>query len=123
MALRMRNVGLQALISVASSEALASIAGRQLNVVVPILLENIWTDDGEFLDTLEHRAKQQEKVDTERLIRRRTSNATVRTVETSEEGNVLALSGSTADADKSAEEDIAVLAIQCLQQIFAVNNR
>jgi hypothetical protein len=115
-------VGLQAVKSVASSEALASLAGKQLDVIVPILLENIWTDNSDFLDTLMDRAHLEEKVDTERLSRRRTSIATVRTVETSTD-NPLALSGSTADADKLAEEDIGVLAIQCLKSIFVVNNR
>lgn len=109
--------------SLASSEALASVAGRQLDVVVPILLENIWTDNSEFLDTLEHRAKLQEKEEVEKMLRRRNSVATVRTVDTINEGDALALSGSTADADKVAEEDLGVLAMQCLQQIFVVNNR
>lgn len=121
-AMRWRSAGLQAIKSVASSEALASLAGRQLDVVVPILLENMWTDSGEFLDTLTSRARLEEKVDSERLLRRRTSIATVRTAETSTE-NPLALSGSTADADKLAEEDIGVLAVQCLKHIFVVNNR
>lgn len=121
-AMRWRSAGLQAIKSVASSEALASLAGRQLDVVVPILLENMWTDNGEFLDTLTSRARLEEKIDSDRLLRRRTSIATVRTVETSTE-NPLALSGSTADADKLAEEDIGVLAVQCLKHIFVVNNR
>jgi hypothetical protein len=121
LAMRWRNVGLQAIKSVASSEALASVAGKQLKVIIPILLENVWTDNGAFLDTLEHRAKLQEKEETEKILRRRNSVATVRTVDTANDGNALA--ESTADADKLAEEDIGVLAIQCLQQIFVVNNR
>lgn len=121
-AMRWRSVGIQAIKSVASSEALASLAGQQLDVIVPILLENIWTDDGDLLDKLMDRAQVEEKVDSEKLLRRRTSIATVRTVETSAD-NPLVLSGTTADADKIAEEDIGVLAIQCLKQIFVVNNR
>jgi len=119
--MRWRNVGLQAIKSVASSEAL--VQGRQLELIVPILLENLWTDNGDFLDTLEHRTKLQAKEDTEKMLRRRNSVATVRTIDTVNEGNPLALSGTTADADKLAEEDIGVLALQCLQQIFVVNNR
>jgi len=121
-AMRWRSVGLQAIKSVASSEALASVAGRQLDVTVPILLENIWTDNGDFMDVLEYRAQMEEKEDTERMLRRRTSVATVRTVETSTD-HPLALSATTADADKLAEEDIGVLAIQCLKHVFVVNNR
>lgn len=119
-AMRWRNVGLQAIKSVASSDALASLAGRQLDVIVPILLENLWTDNEDFLDLLEHRAQLEEKVDTEKLLRRRTSIATVRTIDTSADA---ALSRTTADADKIAEEDTGVLAIQCLRQIFVANNR
>ncbi|KAH9224715.1 hypothetical protein DL95DRAFT_516953 [Leptodontidium sp. 2 PMI_412] len=122
-AMRWRGAGLQAIKSVASSEALASLAGRQLDVVVPVLLENLWTDNDDFLDLLEHRAGVEEKVDTEKLLRRRTSIATVRTADTAGDGNALALSATTADADKVAEEDIGVTALQCLKQIFVVNNR
>lgn len=121
-AMRWRSVGLEAIKSVATSEALASQAGKQLDVIVPMLLENLWTDDMDYLSLLQHRARVEEKVDTEKLLRRRTSIATVRTAESSE-ANAVALSGTTADADKLAEEDIGVLAIQCLKAIFVVNNR
>jgi len=120
-AMRWRSAGLQAIKSVASSEALASLAGKQLDVIVPILLENIWTDNGDFLDTLTERANSDEQLEKEKMLRRRTSIATVRTFETSD--NPLALSGTIADADKLAEEDIGVLAIECLKHIFVVNNR
>ncbi|KAI9642041.1 plasma membrane localization protein [Ciborinia camelliae] len=121
--IRWRSLGLQAVKSVASSEALATVAGRQLDVIVPILLENIWTDSEDFLELLQRRAETEEHMGTEKsLLKRRASNATVRTVDTAGE-NSAALSGSTADADKLAEENIGVLATQCLKQIFVVNNR
>ena len=123
MAMRWRVAGLRALKSVVSSQALGSVAGRQLDVIIPVFLENIWTDNPEYLDTLLNRAHLDERVNTEKLLRRRGSIATVRTVETATDVNPLALSGTTADADKLAEEDIGVLAIQCLQQIFEVNSR
>ncbi|KFY23242.1 hypothetical protein V493_06004 [Pseudogymnoascus sp. VKM F-4281 (FW-2241)] len=123
MAMRWRVAGLSALKSVVSSQALGSVAGRQLDVIMPVLLENIWTDNPEYLDTLLSRAHLEERDNTEKLLRRRGSIATVRTAETSMDVNPLALSGTTADADKLAEEDIGVLAIQCLQQIFEVNSR
>ncbi|RFU35016.1 hypothetical protein B7463_g1331, partial [Scytalidium lignicola] len=122
-AVRWRNVGLRAIKSVASTEALASVVGRQLDIIVPVLLENLWANDEAFLATLDHRMQLEEKIDTEKLLRRRTSVATVRTAETGPDANPVALSGSTADADKLADEDIGVLAIQCLKQIFVVNNR
>lgn len=122
-AMRWRNAGLQAIKSVASSEALATFSGKQLDVVVPILLENLWAEGVQFLETIEQKAQQGVKVDTERPIRRRTSVATVRTVETTSDAAAAALSATTADADKLAEENIAVLAMQCLQQIFVLPNR
>ncbi|KFY44308.1 hypothetical protein V494_01538 [Pseudogymnoascus sp. VKM F-4513 (FW-928)] len=123
MAMRWRVAGLRALKSVVSSQALGSVAGRQLDVIMPVLLENLWTDNPEYLDTLLNRAHLEERVSTEKLLKRRGSIATVRTVETTADVNPIALSGTTADADKLAEEDIGVLAIQCLQQIFEVNSR
>ncbi|KAM3075885.1 plasma membrane localization protein [Clarireedia jacksonii] len=122
-AIRWRTVGLQAVKSVASSEALATVAGRQLDVVVPILLENIWTDNEDFINLLQNRAETEEQMGTEKtLLKRRASNATVGTVDTAG-AHPTTVSDTTADADKMAEENIGVLAIQCLKQIFVVNNR
>lgn len=122
-AMRWRIAGLRAVKSIASSEALASVAGRQLDVIMPVVLENLWTDSQLYLDTILNRAHVEEKVDNEKLLRRRGSIATVRTVETFTDANPLALSGTIADADKLEEEDIGVLALQCLKQIFVANNR
>jgi hypothetical protein len=123
LAIRWRNVGLQAIKSVASSEALASIAGRQLDVIVPMLLENLWTGNEDFVEMLEQRAQQEVNTDTEKsMLRRRTSAATVRTVDTASNPGATA-SATTAEADKLAEENIGVLAMQCLQKIFVVPNR
>ncbi|KAI0124690.1 hypothetical protein BJ170DRAFT_585176 [Xylariales sp. AK1849] len=123
-AVRWRNAGLEAIKSVADSDALSSsVAGRQLDVIVPMILENLWTDNEEFLDVLIHRAHMEEKVDTSNLLRRRTSISTVRTAEEPGDTNPIALSGSAADADKLAEEDTGLVALQCLKQIFVGSNR
>ncbi|ELR04634.1 plasma membrane localization protein [Pseudogymnoascus destructans] len=123
LAMRWRVAGLRALKSVVSSQALGSVAGRQLDVIMPVLLENLWTDNPRYLDILLNRAHLEERISSEKLLRRRVSIATVRTVETATDVDPLALSGTTADADKLAEEDIGVLTIQCLKQIFEVNSR
>ncbi|OBT68510.1 hypothetical protein VE03_02879 [Pseudogymnoascus sp. 23342-1-I1] len=123
MAMRWRIAGLRAIKSVVSSQALGSVAGRQLDVIMPVLLENLWTGNPEYLDILLNRAYLEERVNTEKLLRRRGSIATVRTVETATDTHPPALADTTADADKLAEEDIGVLAIQCLKQIFEVNSR
>jgi protein EFR3 len=122
-AMRWRNAGLEAIKSVATSDALSSVTGRQFHVIVPMILENLWTDNDDFLETLVRRVDLEEKVDSERLIRRRTSISTVRTADTAGDTNPIALSGNAQDVDKLAEEDIGVLAMQCLKQIFVVPSR
>ncbi|KAK0655896.1 hypothetical protein B0T16DRAFT_384690 [Cercophora newfieldiana] len=121
-ALRWRNSGLEAIRSIASSEALSSVAGQQYDIAVPMILENLWTDNENFLDVLLHRAELEDKVEGA-LVRRRTSIATVQTVDTEPQPNPLALSGTAVDVDKLAEEDIGVLAMQCLKQIFSGSSR
>ncbi|KAK0633212.1 hypothetical protein B0T14DRAFT_415682 [Immersiella caudata] len=121
-ALRWRNSGLEAIRSVASSDALSSVAGQQYDVAVPMILENLWTDNENFLDVLLHRAELEDKVEGA-LVRRRTSIATVQTVDMEPQPNPLALSGTAVDVDKLAEEDIGVLAMQCLKTIFSGSSR
>ncbi|KAI0400927.1 hypothetical protein F4802DRAFT_464563 [Xylaria palmicola] len=122
-ALRWRNAGLGAIKGIAASDALSSVSGRQLDVLVPVILENLWTDDEDFLDALLHRAEMEQKVDSNALLRRRTSVSTVRTAETGGDTNPIAISGTSGDIDKLAEEDTGVAAIQCLKQIFVMPNR
>lgn len=123
-AMRWRNAGLEAIKSVVSAVALSSPSGRQLDVLVPMVLENLWTDNEDFLEVLLARAQMEEKVDTEKMLKRRTSIATVRTVDTAGgDPNPLALSGTAFDVDKLAEEDIGVLAMQCLKLMFVQPNR
>lgn len=121
LALRWRNAGLAAIKSIASSDAMSSVAGRQIDVVVPMILENLWTQNDSFLDVLLRRANIGEKTTTEH--RRRNSTATARTVDIEEDPNPIALSGSAGDVEKMEEEETGVLAIQCLKQIFVVPNR
>ena len=123
LATRWRNTGLEAIRSVISSDALSSLPGRQLEVIVPIVLENLWSDNDDFLAALAQRIDAESKVDAEKMTRRRTSIGTVGTADTAGDANPAALSGTALDADKLAEEDISVLALQCLKRIFVVPNR
>lgn len=122
-AARWRNAGLGAIKCIASSDALSSVVGRQIDVVVPMILENLWTDNEAFLDVLLQRANMEEKVSTDHLLKRRNSAATTRTGEPDEDPNPVALAASAGDVEKMEEEDTGVLAIQCLKQIFVVPNR
>ncbi|KAI1821432.1 hypothetical protein F4861DRAFT_470471 [Xylaria intraflava] len=122
-ALRWRNAGLGAIKSIATSDNLASVSGRQIDVLVPMILENLWTDHEDSLDILLQRAQMEEKGDSNALLRRRTSVSTVRTADTGGDTNPIAISGTSGDIDKLAEEDTGVEAIQCLKQIFVIPNR
>ncbi|KAI1077514.1 hypothetical protein F5B20DRAFT_551552 [Whalleya microplaca] len=122
-ALRWRNAGLEAIKSVAGSDTLSSVAGRQLDVIVPMVLENLWTDNEDFLQVLLQRVEVEEKPETGGLVRRRTSVSTVKTTEDGGDANPIAISGTSVDIDKLAEEDIGVVAMQCLKQIFVIPNR
>jgi hypothetical protein len=99
------------------------VAGRQVDVIMPMILENLWTDNDDALDMLLQRVQLEEKVDADRLLRRRTSVGTVATVDTAGDPHPLAFSGSAVEADKLAEEDIGVLAMHCLKNVFVVPNR
>lgn len=121
--MRWKNAGLEAIRSVISSDALSSLAGRQLEVIVPIILENLWSDNDDFLEALAQRVEMESKVDADKMTRRRTSIATVGTADTAGETNPIAVSGTALDADKLAEEDISVLALQCLKRAFVIPNR
>ncbi|CAI6094078.1 unnamed protein product [Clonostachys chloroleuca] len=120
---RWRTAGLKAIRSIAASDALSTLTGRQIDVIVPLILENLWTTDENMLETFLDRVQAEEKADTEKILRRRTSVATVETVDTAGEPRPIAFSGTANDADRLAEEDIGVLAMQCLKSIFVVPNR
>ncbi|KAI0011364.1 hypothetical protein F4779DRAFT_573398 [Xylariaceae sp. FL0662B] len=122
-ALRWRNAGLEAIKSVAESETLSSVAGRQLDVIVPMVLENLWTVNEDFLQVLLQRVETGERADPNAPPRPRTSVSTVKTTDTGGDANPIAISGTSVDIDKLAEEDTGVVAMQCLKQIFVIPNR
>ncbi|KAH6888161.1 protein EFR3 [Thelonectria olida] len=118
--MRWRNAGLEAIRSISTADALASITGRHIDVIIPRILENLWTDTEDFLEVLHRRLEEGIKGDMEKPLKRRTSIATVDTVG---DTNPLAMTGTALDVDKLAEEDIGVLALECLKSIFVIPNR
>lgn len=122
-AIRWKSAGLQAIKSIASSEFLGADGGRQLQIIMPTILQNLYAGDEEYLMALHQRAQSTEKTDSDIIQRRRMSIATVQTVDTHTETNPAAVIGSTADADRLAEEEVGLLAMQSLKQIFVANNR
>jgi hypothetical protein len=115
--IRFRKAGLEAVKAISSSDVLASETGRQLSIIVPIILENIYADNGHFLHQLEHREEEKIEQEKEMALRRRQSISTVRTVE---EPDPVAASATTEAADKLAEQEAAVIALQALKQIFTM---
>ncbi|KIW25126.1 uncharacterized protein PV07_10790 [Cladophialophora immunda] len=119
LSLRWRKIGLRAIRAVVASDALAVDSSRQLNLVMPVILENMSLEEENILSTLQQRAKTSERMDDETARRRRMSIATVTTVDTID-GDPAAAVETTAGADKVAEEEVRALALRCLKQIFSV---
>ena len=122
-AIRWRSAGLRALKSITSSEAVGADGGKQMNIIMPVILQNLHSGDEGHLSELEQRAQAAESTEKEQAIRRRMSTATVRTVDGSSRATSAAMTGTADDADRLAEEEVGVQAIQCLKQIFVANNR
>lgn len=120
-AIRFRRSGLQALKAVASSESLGSETGRQLAAIIPVILLNVFSDTGEYLRRLETRENEKEEQEKGEQMRRRQSISTVRTDE--EEADPVAASGTTEEADKLAEEEVGMIALDALRHIFLGVNR
>ncbi|KAF4124539.1 protein EFR3 [Geosmithia morbida] len=130
MHVRWRSVGLKAIRSVASSEALATVTGRQIDVIIPAIVENIWNENIDdagrqhWIESVLHHMESDDKADLEKQqSRRRQSAATAGTVDEGDESRLADLSSTANDLDKHAEEEIGVLAAHCLKNIFEVPNR
>ncbi|KAF2091558.1 hypothetical protein K490DRAFT_19782, partial [Saccharata proteae CBS 121410] len=121
-AIRFRKAGLQAIKAIASSESLSSETGRQLGVIIPVLLLNLYSVNGAYLTQLERRESTSEEKEKEAAYKRRQSTSTLRATEPNE-GDPLAASGTTEDADKLAEEEAAMVALQALRYIFTAVSR
>ncbi|KAF2797277.1 hypothetical protein K505DRAFT_358559 [Melanomma pulvis-pyrius CBS 109.77] len=116
-AIRFRKAGLEALKGVVSSESLGSETSRQLAVIIPVVLLNIYSESGTYLKLLESRESEKDEQEKEQAVRRRQSVSTVRTAD-DDGGDPIAASGTTEDADKLAEEEVGVVALQALRNIF-----
>ena len=122
MAIRWRTAGLQALKSITASEAVGADGGRQLNIIMPVILQNLHSGEEGHLLAIQQRADAVENTEKEQAMRRRMSIATVKTSDGISRPNS-AVTGTTDDADRVAEEEVGTLAIQSLKQIYVTNNR
>ncbi|KAF2758059.1 hypothetical protein EJ05DRAFT_375950 [Pseudovirgaria hyperparasitica] len=121
-AIRFRKAGLEAIKAVAASEALGSETSRQLTVIIPAILLNMYSHNGKDLEELQEREEEKEVQEKEQGLRRRQSISTVQTAGT-DEADPVAASGTTAEADKLAEIEVGIVALQALRNVFTVVNR
>lgn len=121
-AIRWRGAGLRALQSVSSSEAVGADRGKEMNIIMPMILQNLHPEIEDYMTVLNQRAQHTESADRE-VVRRRMSIATVRTSEAGGERFARAIPGATDDADRLAEEEVALQALKDLKQIFTASNR
>jgi len=111
--IRWRSVGLKAIKSISSSEALSAVdAKQQLAIIIPVVLNNVYSEDDDHLVELQHRISSLEHVEETNPLRPRMSIGTI-------DG---AMANTAADADMLELQDIELLALQSLRRIFEVNN-
>ena len=117
-AIRWKTAGLKALKSISASEGVGADGGRQLSIIVPVILENLYSNRHDILLSL----YQKVGVEKDGSTRRRMSVNTMQTAD-QRRNSTQQVSETTADADRLAEEEAALLALQSLKQIFSANNR
>ncbi|KAJ5288804.1 hypothetical protein N7478_001834 [Penicillium angulare] len=116
-AIRWRNAGLRAIKSVVSSDGLSADGGTSLKIILPVILENLYSKDEDVLIPLRAKLQDTKDGDNDPARPRRMSVTTVNTVDTVEADPALA-AGTAADVDRKAEMDARFLALRCLEQII-----
>ncbi|KAL9083678.1 MAG: hypothetical protein Q9159_005642 [Coniocarpon cinnabarinum] len=119
-AVRNRKAGMQAIKSLVSAESFAADNGRQLRVLVPVILENIYSDTPGLLLRLKSRELSQDERERNQRERARPGTNASYADDKSDADPIDAL-GTAEDADERALEDVAVLAMQCLRQVSAMD--
>ncbi|KAF7588483.1 plasma membrane localization protein [Aspergillus hancockii] len=115
--IRWKTAGLRAIKGVVSSEAgLAADGGDSIRVILPVILENLYSTEDNLVRSLELKLLESEKSEPELAHRRRVSTATVETVDAAE-GDAALAAQNTADVDRQNELDMRLLALRCLEQI------
>jgi hypothetical protein len=119
-------VGLNAMKSLVTSTSFYVDGGRHMKVVMPVILENIHSDRPAHISLLQRREGSNEEYEKETRSRLRQSMSVQRPsislTEPLETDPALAV-GTTADADQRADEEVGVLALQSLRQMFSADNR
>ncbi|GAM88354.1 hypothetical protein ANO11243_063870 [Dothideomycetidae sp. 11243] len=117
---KLRMAGLVALKSIADSDTLISEAGRQLDIVMPVILQNLYDGDGDLDRTMEFSAQmemQEKEKGKPRPSLAPSSDAAV------EDNDARAAGRSVAEADRLADQEASILALRCLKSVFGFENR
>lgn len=122
-AVRWRSTGLRALKSITSSEAVGADGGIQMNIIIPVILQNLHSRDEEHLRELQRKVAVVESKDEKQVHRRRMSIATVQSTNGNSRPNSGAVTGTADDADVLAVEEVRLQALRSLKAIFMANNR
>lgn len=122
-AVRWRSAGLRALKSITSSEAVGADGGRQMSIIMPVILQNLHSRDEEHLSELQRKVEAVETEDEKQARRRRMSIATVRTIDRNSRPNSGVVTATADDADVLAEEEVRLQALRSLKDVFIANNR
>ncbi|MCJ1439930.1 MAG: plasma membrane localization protein [Stictis urceolatum] len=115
-ALKWRTAGLHAIKHVASSEAIGT-SPTYLSIVIPVILQTLHSESDEWLLYVDKKNSDEKEI----IRRRRLSTATAQTTESMPEDP--AVSTTTAGADRQAEEEAGVLALESLRQAYSSSNR
>ncbi|KAF2151879.1 hypothetical protein K461DRAFT_279393 [Myriangium duriaei CBS 260.36] len=117
---KLRMAGLMSLKSIADSDTLVSDAGRQLDTVMPVILQNLYDGDGDLDQIMELNA-QMETQEKEKG-KPRPSMSVAKEVD-HEDGDVRAAGRSVAEADRLADQEASILALRCLKSVFSFESR
>ncbi|KAI9883153.1 MAG: hypothetical protein M1823_005084 [Watsoniomyces obsoletus] len=121
-AMRWRTVGLRAISCVTSSEMLSVDGMGQLATAMSVILENLSTQTGDGLRSLQRKAQAEQQAEEEKVMNRRMSLVTVRTGETGD-AHPAPFLPTAAETDRLAQEKVVLMALNCLKGIFTTNNR
>jgi protein EFR3 len=116
--IRFRKAGLAAIKAIAQSDTITAETARQLSLIVPSILENIYSEDGNYLIELEQFEEHKAEVEKELGFKRRQST-TIATPAVPNVPDPIAAAGSIEAADALAEQETGGIALQALKQIFA----
>ena len=120
---RCRAAGLRAIASIAASEAVGADGGKQMNIIMPLILDNLHPTDQEYLVSLHVRAESKDTGGKDTESKRRPSVSTVQAVDATQDGENAEMCTSTDDADRLAEIEVGLLAMKSLKTVFSASNR